>query len=101
MILSIAVPRILWALTLGHVYRRTAMLASPLYGGLAPFASEGVNYMKDLDSFNNLLPPPIEFVEGSSSGLLTVSEEQYEPINATPKTVKPQVGLSRLLPLSS
>ncbi|KAJ7228424.1 Usp36 protein [Mycena pura] len=66
------------------------MLASPLYGGLAPFASEGVNYMKDLDSFNNLLPPPIEFVEGSSSGLLTVSEEQYEPINATPKTVKPQ-----------
>ncbi|KAF8897822.1 hypothetical protein BD779DRAFT_1492604 [Infundibulicybe gibba] len=43
---------------------------------------------KDMDAFNSLLPPPIEFVEGSSSGALAVPEGKYEPINTTPKAPK-------------
>ncbi|KAJ7498685.1 Usp36 protein [Mycena latifolia] len=67
------------------------MLASPLYAAPAPFtpqSEEGVKYIpsRDIDSFNKLLPPPIEFVEGSSS--LAVPENKYEPINATPKAGK-------------
>ncbi|KAK7470379.1 hypothetical protein VKT23_001806 [Stygiomarasmius scandens] len=38
---------------------------------------------KDLESFNSLLPPPVEFVEGSSSSSLAVAEGKYEPINAS------------------
>ncbi|KAJ6538571.1 Usp36 protein [Mycena vulgaris] len=69
------------------------MLASPLYAAPAPFTSqseESVKYIpsRDIDSFNKLLPPPIEFVEGSSSGALAVPEGKYEPINATPKAGK-------------
>jgi ubiquitin carboxyl-terminal hydrolase 36/42 len=36
---------------------------------------------KDIESFNALLPPPVEFIEGSSSGALAVAEGKYEPIN--------------------
>ena len=36
---------------------------------------------KDIDAFNNLLPPPIEFVEGSSTGALAAADGKYEPIN--------------------
>ncbi|KAJ7490338.1 cysteine proteinase [Mycena galericulata] len=67
------------------------MLASPLYAAPAPFASqsdEGAKYSRDIESFNKLLPPPVEFVEGSSSGALAVPEGKYEPINATPKPGK-------------
>ncbi|TFK43749.1 hypothetical protein BDQ12DRAFT_675495 [Crucibulum laeve] len=39
---------------------------------------------RDLETFNSLLPPPIEFIEGSSSGTLAVAEGKYEPINAPP-----------------
>ncbi|KAK2466050.1 hypothetical protein APHAL10511_001692 [Amanita phalloides] len=46
---------------------------------------------RDLESFNKLLPPPIEFVEGSSSGMLAVPEGKYEPINASPKTPKAEL----------
>ncbi|KAJ6539592.1 hypothetical protein B0H19DRAFT_1269897 [Mycena capillaripes] len=66
------------------------MLASPLYAAPAPFTPDGAKYSKDIDSFNKLLPPPIEFIEGSSSGALAVPEGKYEPINATPKAVKPE-----------
>ncbi|KAI5120693.1 hypothetical protein M0805_006981 [Coniferiporia weirii] len=40
---------------------------------------------KDLAAFTSLLPPAVEFVEGSSSGALAVVEGKYEPINASPK----------------
>ncbi|KAJ7094545.1 Usp36 protein [Mycena belliarum] len=69
------------------------MLATPLYAAPTPFtpqSEEGLKYVpsRDIDSFNKLLPPPIEFVEGSSSGALAVPEGKYEPINATPKAGK-------------
>lgn len=70
---------------------RYLMLASPLYASPAPFTPESTKYTKDIDSFNKLLPPPIEFIEGSSSGALAVPEGKYEPINATPKAGKPEV----------
>ncbi|KAF7355532.1 Ubiquitin carboxyl-terminal hydrolase [Mycena sanguinolenta] len=66
------------------------MLASPLYAAPAPFTPEGAKYSKDIDSFNKLLPPPVEFIEGSST--LAVPEGKYEPINVTPKPAKPEVG---------
>ncbi|KAI0677336.1 hypothetical protein C8Q78DRAFT_1065906 [Trametes maxima] len=61
------------------------MLASPLLP--SPRFDEGTTYRpaKDLEAFNKLLPPPIEFVEGSSSGLLAVAEGKYQAINETPK----------------
>ncbi|TFK68203.1 cysteine proteinase [Pluteus cervinus] len=68
------------------------MLASPLLPAPTIFSSthnndDSLSYgpAKDLETFNNLLPPPIEFVEGSSSGTLAVAEGKYEPINTTPK----------------
>ncbi|KAN0126717.1 hypothetical protein V8E52_000357 [Russula decolorans] len=67
------------------------MLASPLYPTsiAAHQSSEGVSQYrpaKDIESFNKLLPPVVEFVEGSSSGTLLVAEGRYEPINASPKS---------------
>lgn len=56
---------------------------------------------KDLETFNSLLPPPIEFVEGSSSGTLAVAEGKYKPINGSgpgiAKSGKTEVRLSLLL----
>lgn len=49
---------------------------------------------KDMDAFNSLLPPPIEFIEGSSSGTLAVAEGKYEAINASPKAAKVEVCAS-------
>ena len=70
------------------------MLASPLYP-TAPFSTQllsddpaQLKPSKDIDAFNSLLPPPIEFVEGSSSGVLAVAEGRYDPINGTPKASK-------------
>ncbi|KAI0832628.1 cysteine proteinase [Trametes gibbosa] len=62
------------------------MLASPLLP--SPHFEEGTTYRpaKDLDAFNKLLPPPIEFVEGSSSGLLAAVEGKYPAINETSKS---------------
>ncbi|KAJ7572496.1 cysteine proteinase [Mycena floridula] len=50
----------------------------------------GVAYhpAKNRESFNKLLPEPVEFVEGSSAGALAVAEGKYEPINASPKAPK-------------
>ncbi|KAI0089063.1 hypothetical protein BDY19DRAFT_905998 [Irpex rosettiformis] len=54
---------------------------------------------KDLEAFNSLLPPPIEFVEGSSSGTLAVVEGKYKPINESgsgaPKSGKTESSESR------
>lgn len=70
------------------------MLASPLYPTL-PFSTQllsddraQLKPSKDIDAFNSLLPAPIEFVEGSSSGILAVAEGKYDPINGTPKISK-------------
>ncbi|KAH8830323.1 cysteine proteinase [Flagelloscypha sp. PMI_526] len=37
--------------------------------------------------FNALLPPPVEFIEGSSTGSLALSPVQYTPINRDPPPV--------------
>lgn len=70
------------------------MLASPLIPG-QPFSSQllsddhtQLKPSKDIDAFNSLLPPPVEFVEGSSSGVFAVAEGKYDPINGTPKASK-------------
>ena len=57
------------------------MLASPLLP--SPRFTDDTSYRpaKDLEAFNKLLPPPIEFIEGSSSGVLAVAEGKYQPIN--------------------
>ncbi|KAI0254842.1 hypothetical protein BJV78DRAFT_1279930 [Lactifluus subvellereus] len=66
------------------------MLALPLYpASVGPHQSpEGVPQYrpaKDIESFNKLLPPVVEFVEGSSSGTLLIAEGRYEPVNGSPK----------------
>ncbi|KAF4619502.1 hypothetical protein D9613_005272 [Agrocybe pediades] len=73
------------------------MLASPYLPG-SLFSSQSNNDdalhyrpSKDMEAFNSLLPPPIEFVEGSSSGTLAVAEGKYEPINASPKPGKAEL----------
>ncbi len=67
------------------------MLALPIYPTsiAAHQSSESVSQYrpaKDIESFNKLLPPVVEFVEGSSSGTLLVAEGRYEPVNASPKS---------------
>ncbi|KAF5363746.1 hypothetical protein D9756_000192 [Leucocoprinus leucothites] len=69
------------------------MLASPLLPaafsptGPANSSEDSLSFRpaRDVEAFNNLLPPPIEFVEGSSSGALAVPEGKYQPINVSPK----------------
>ncbi|KAL4076196.1 cysteine proteinase [Scleroderma citrinum] len=70
------------------------MLASPLYPS-QPFSAQltsddhsQTRPTKDIDAFNSLLPPPIEFIEGSSTGTLAIAEDKYEPINSSPKANK-------------
>ncbi|KII94995.1 hypothetical protein PLICRDRAFT_149333 [Plicaturopsis crispa FD-325 SS-3] len=79
------------------------MLASPLYP--ASFSSQqntedSSHYRpaRDIEAFNKLLPPPIEFVEGSSSGSLAVAEGKYEPINGSPKASKTNADASSSTP---
>ncbi|KAH9060963.1 cysteine proteinase [Lactarius vividus] len=73
------------------------MLASPLYpASIGPHQSpDSVSQFrpaKDIESFNKLLPPVVEFVEGSSSGTLLIAEGKYEPVNGSPKVkAKPEV----------
>ncbi|KAG5342328.1 hypothetical protein C0989_003458 [Termitomyces sp. Mn162] len=73
------------------------MLASPLLPAAPVFTSSHASDdsplqyrpARDKEAFNSLLPPPIEFVEGSSSGAFAVPPGKYEPINASPKASKP------------
>lgn len=73
------------------------MLAAPLhpassFSPLQPGEETQLKPAKDLDAFNALLPPPIEFVEGSSTGPM-FDETKYTPINASPRSkneVRPQ-----------
>ena len=46
---------------------------------------------KDTEAFSSLLPPSIEFIEGSSSGTLAVAEGKFEVINASPRLSKAKV----------
>ena len=65
----------------------TKMLATPLYPS-QPFREEhdSAQYQPapSIEAFNKLLPPPVEFVEGSSTGTLALGEGKYQPINAPP-----------------
>lgn len=65
------------------------MLAAPLhpassFSPLRPGEEVQCKPAKDLDAFNALLPPPIEFVEGSSTGMM-LDETKYTAINASPR----------------
>lgn len=67
-----------------------AMLAAPLhpassFSPLQPGEEAQLKPAKDLDAFNALLPPPIEFVEGSSTDPM-FDETKYTPINASPRS---------------
>ena len=77
---------------------RSKMLASPLLP--SPRFAEETAYKpaKDLEAFNKLLPPPIEFVEGSSSGILAAAEGKYTPINEGPKPAASPVAVSVHVP---
>lgn len=71
------------------------MLASPIYPTPAPSEDrDATQYRpaKDIEAFKQLLPPPVEFIEGSSSGTLAVTEGKYQPINPAPKALKAEVG---------
>ncbi|KAH9049650.1 cysteine proteinase [Lactarius hengduanensis] len=83
------------------------MLASPLYpASIGPRQSpDSVSQFrpaKDIESFNKLLPPVVEFVEGSSSGTLLIAEGKYEPVNGSPKAkAKPEVPAAHTVVQSS
>ncbi|KAF8165558.1 hypothetical protein B0H34DRAFT_780385 [Crassisporium funariophilum] len=83
------------------------MLASPLLPSLmfSPqhTSEESMHYRpsKDLETFNSLLPPPIEFIEGSSSGTLAVAEGKYEAINSSPRPSKAELHGSPKAPMVS
>lgn len=66
------------------------MLALPLYPASigphqSPESAPQLRPAKDIETFNKLLPPVVEFVEGSSSGTLLIAEGKYEPVNGSPK----------------
>ena len=69
----------------GNPDTHTAMLAAPLQPAAVLESRDLAQYRpaKDIESFNALLPPPIEFVEGSSSGTFAVAEGKYQPINGS------------------
>ena len=79
------------------------MLASPLFptSSFSPQQSSETaspyRPARDIETFNSFLPPPIEFVKGSTSGVLAVAEGKYTPINGTPKATKSDVGHSGFL----
>lgn len=75
------------------------MLAAPLhpvppFSPLKPGEEIQLKPAKDIDAFNALLPPPIEFVEGSSTGPM-FDETMFTPINASPRS-KNEVRLELL-----
>jgi ubiquitin carboxyl-terminal hydrolase 36/42 len=81
------------------------MLALPLYPASIgprqpPETVPQYRPAKDIESFNKLLPPVVEFVEGSSSGTLLIAEGRYEPINGSPKAAAASEVLFRHLLLA-
>lgn len=90
------------------IFATQRMLASPLVPSInfsSKHASDDYRPAKDLDAFNKLLPPPVEFVEGSSSGAYAVPEGKYKPINIAPPSPKtpgrPDVSTSLSRPCSN
>lgn len=69
--------------------RMATLLASPLSQiSVTAFSKEENGQYrpaKNIEAFNSLLPPAVEFVEGSSTGVLAVAQGKYEPINGSPK----------------
>lgn len=65
------------------------MLAAPLLPSPG-FSEDPSQYrpVKDLEAFDRLLAPRIEFIEGSSSGGYVIPEGKYKPINESPKPSK-------------
>ena len=65
------------------------MLAGPLTAS-SPFSLAGNDDQMscrptaDIEAFKSLLPPPVEFVEATTS-TLAVAEGKYQAINETPK----------------
>jgi hypothetical protein len=84
LVIIISYPVLLFSSGLSRILTRRVlpplrMLASPLYPTsiAAHQSSEGVSQYrpaKDIESFNKLLPPVVEVVEGASSGPLLVAE---------------------------
>lgn len=75
------------------------MLAAPIhptspFSPLQPGEEIQCKPAKDLDAFNALLPPPIEFVEGSSARPM-LDETKYTLINVSPRS-KSEVRLQSL-----
>jgi hypothetical protein len=73
------------------VYPHLKMLALPLcLASITPHQSPQTvsqcGPAKDIESFNKLLPPAVQFVEGSSSGTLLIGDGRYEPVNGSPKS---------------
>lgn len=70
----------------------TMLLATPIHPpsfSTQHTSDDSLQYRPSHD-FKSLLPP-IEFVEGSSTGGLAIPEGKYEPINGTPKSSKVNV----------
>ncbi|TDL29848.1 cysteine proteinase [Rickenella mellea] len=76
------------------------MMASPMFSSQTYSPQRGSDEhpqyrpAKNLEAFNSLLPPAVEFVEGSSSGALAIAEGKYEPINGSPKAQRSQAEVS-------
>ena len=72
--------------TQGNTMLASPLLPSPMFS--PQHTSEDYRPSKDTEAFSSRLPPPVEFIEGSSSGTLAVVEGKYEVINASPKLSK-------------
>jgi hypothetical protein len=104
-------PKLIFSSILSRLLLRTAlsplgMLALPLYpASIGPHQSPETvpqyRPAKDIESFNKLLPPVVEFVEGSSSGTFLIAEGRYEPVNGSPKAAAAPEVLFRHLSWSS
>ncbi|PCH40869.1 cysteine proteinase, partial [Wolfiporia cocos MD-104 SS10] len=59
----------------------------------AGFSEDATQYrpVENIDAFKNLFPPPIEFVEGSSSGSFVLDEGKYQPINSVSTAPRTEV----------
>ncbi len=89
-LLNTRVPPTFTRLLTRRVYIPSRMLALPFHptsiaSHQSPETVSQYRPAKDIESFNKLLPPVVEFVEGSSSGTLLIAEGRYEPVNGSPK----------------
>lgn len=75
---------------------KTRMLAAPLQSTSAFNDHTDINTQyrpaKDIQAFNALLPPPIEFVKSSSTGNIAPGDGKYQPINVASNVEKANVS---------